>query len=460
MFQPLPQDSNKKTLFFWPENRFSQVPVFMYTNIRTVLLAGLLIGLFYSAGDGQHSYAFARYSQADGRILVTLPLKIWGSGASQALATKWEKWIEKLFNDAAAKDEYRCFPIELDVNVQLSGPANPASGFTPWESYLLAAGDDAQAQNARLQEMHQVLIENGVWEEGWDYWYVPDIFPGAHSYDFQDTAKTGIGDYQSDKWGWVAGNAEPRRVVHEAMHLLGHEDHYHPNGGPNPGWENNIMSELVDTLDERNFQEIIESIKENVEGHHLVACLTIEQTFQVTSYAAEPPCNNDIGKGKLVYSVSGFLPGKGETDRGTDAISLTGFGHGSLTGLHQSALPVGESLLALAYADWTPLSRCPGTEHESIRIINNPFPVEVSGVVEIGAEFHIETLAKEEGCFRSTFGDWCWEDGALTELLLPEIVVPWDAEVGDEFPFVIYWDSGDAHYHEGEGVATVIGKIE
>jgi hypothetical protein len=48
----------------------------------------------------------------------------------------------------------------------------------------------------------------------------------------------------------------------------------------------------------------------------------------------------------------------------------------------------------------------------------------------------------------------------LTELLLPEIVVPWDAEVGDEFPFVIYWDSGDAHYHEGEGVVTVIGKIE
>lgn len=404
----------------------------MYRNIRTVLLAGFLIGLFYSAGHGQHSYAFARYSQVDGKILLTLPIKIWGGGASQELATKWGNWIETLFNQAAAK--HSCFPIELEVNVQLSEGA-----LAPSEAYLLAA-IDGQTQNARLQEIHQVLIDDGVWEEGWDYWYVPDINPYVHSYAFQDTAKTGVGNYQSDKWGWVASAAPRRRVAHEAMHLLGHEDHYGPDNGPSPGWENNIMSGLFDTLDERNFQEIIENIKEDVEGHRLSACLTIEQVFQVISYSAEPACNNDVGDGSLGYFVSGFLPREGGADGGMDAISLTGFGHGSL--------------------EWTPLSRCPSTGYEDVEIINNPFPVDVSGYVEIGAEFHIETLAKEEGCFRSQFGDRCWESGALSQALLPEIVVPWDVQVGDRFPFVIFWDTGHPHYYEGEGVVTVIGKIE
>jgi hypothetical protein len=61
------------------------------------------------------------------------------------------------------------------------------------------------------------------------------------------------GYWYSDDASWVTG--------HEAGHIFGLGDKYEEkNGVPYPGWEFNVMAEFGGVVEQRNINEIVESL--------------------------------------------------------------------------------------------------------------------------------------------------------------------------------------------------------
>lgn len=386
----------------------------------------------------------ARFSYGDGTVTMTLPIKLWGPGASSELAAKWERWIESTLNEAAA--EYGCYPMEFEVDVEFSFPLFPLDeeGTAPSLPFLYPSDDDAQisSESRNLRRMSGPLAYTRT--PGWDYWYVPVGTEIRRAW-----VMTGRG------LGMVPSGASRYVVAHEATHLLGGEDHYdYDTNQVPPAWEGNVMASYGGTYDERNFHEILDAMKENLgDETSLPTCLRLETLLDFVSYvqpATRPaPCDNDSAIGDLrfsalIESASAFDP---------DAPVTLTIGSGEL--------------------HWSILERCPGSGHLGVETRNNRFPVEVTGFVGDGA-YRIKSQTAETICFNNIYGGNC-DTGGLSFILsastlitgpsgaggtLAELVLPQNVKTGDQLSYDIFSDTPDPHWYDGEGVVTVIDKYE
>lgn len=400
----------------------------------------------------------ARFSYADGTVTLTLPIKLWGPGASSELAAKWEIWLESTLDVAAA--EYSCYPMEFEVDVEFSSPlfTLDEEGAAPPLPFLYPRDDDAQIdfEDRNLRLMSGPLAIGR--EAGWDYWYVPVGTDIRRAW-----VLTGSG------LGMVPSGASPTTVAHEATHLLGGEDHYdYETDLPLPGWEGNVMAEWNGTYDERNFHEILDALKENFrDDTSLPTCLRLETLLDFVSYShpvtRPAPCDNDSAIGDLrvsalIESASAFEP---------DAPVTLTIGSGEL--------------------HWSILERCQSGVL-GVETPNNPFPVEVTGFVDTGPEnspvsyalgygaYRIKSQAAETICFDNLYGGRC-DTGALNFILsastlitgpsgaggtLAELVLPQNVKTGDQLSYDIFRDTPNSnpHWYDGEGVVTVVDKYE
>ncbi len=394
----------------------------------------------------------ASFNYSDGSLKITLPIRIWGEGATPELANQWEVWVETALNNAAI--DYSCIPIEFDADVQFVPPL-----FVPPDGSEAVAGNiggngysftKTQFRSAMLHEIRRRFQRNST--DGLEYWYVPD---DANSLRRAFISRIG-GSYINDGVGMIPSGATKHTVVHEAMHVIGHDDKYSDNARgysvPDSGWSGNIMATLAGAFDRRNFHELYDAIEDEFGVDTLPSCLKLEMNLDFISYAKSPPCNNDQAIGTLEFSV---MPDLSEDLDGGGIFPLTGHGQGDI--------------------GWTILQRCPGTMPQNVEITNNPFPIDVSGYLEDGGDYHIELHSGDHVCFNATLGSFC--DMGLLNLVLPqsqfktsygsyaegslaEMILDTGLQSGDWFKYSIFATTPDPHWYDGHGIVIIMDKID
>ncbi len=381
----------------------------MKTNCRSLSLL-LWVLLFATLSIPSEGLSRVTPIYKDGKLTYVVQIQIYGSYATPELAEKWESESNRIFNQAAAASG-NCIPTEFEIQIDY-------------------AGDTAFSV-----------------DDGNESWYVQPVRPGQF---FRSHVKIGEnGSYSADGSGSIASNAANMTVVHEISHVLGHPDMYvdneEGNSEPNPGWGDNLMGKSEKSnlfalwvgeesyFDPRNFDIFNDSVSKEL-GIEFPKCLSFSGVIDLISN--EPSqCNRDKIEGQ--FSVSFQV----ENDQ------FSGRGSGSV--------------------QWTPVSRCEGTDYGGQRTANG-YPVKASGWTDEDGNLHLGIYPQDETEAFFTNGE-VYARGSVLPILfeystgfgapgsLTDFVLPPDRQVGDKYEFRVSDPHHDGAWFDGAVTIEVAG---